>query len=149
MRRVRPNLNQQRADRAARDRYLAAIGRGGHQQNQERLRQPEYVEIDGEIMLADDRDGKAFKAYVREVEHALKKLDGLVTIRQIKIALGEHLVERWLLDALATSYHVLHVPAYVDRFAYVEKLSVRKNNETNGIQVEGTRKRKEPDWIAF
>jgi hypothetical protein len=111
---------------------------------------PETVVIDGEPIAADDRDSRAFKAYVAEVEKVLKEADGaLMTIREIKAALGDRLVERWIFDALATSYHVLHVRAYIDRFAYVEKLTVKVVIGNNNIQLAGTRQHKRPDWQYF
>lgn len=110
-------------------------------------RKPITVNVDGELVAMDDRDSKAFKLYVAVVESVLKEANGsLLTIGEIKIALGDRLVERWLFDALATSFHVLHVPAYIDRFAYVEKVTIRNGGENKNIQVAGTAKHKGPDW---
>ncbi len=109
---------------------------------------PVTVEYDGELVLADDRDSQAFKAYVTVVESALKAADGEpLTVREIKARLGDRLIERWLFDALATSTHVLHIQAYIDRFAYVEKLAVRVVHGSSDIAIAGTRKAAWPDWV--
>lgn len=109
---------------------------------------PETVLIDGEPILADDRESEAFSAYVQLVEGVLKAADGEpLSVREIKLRLGDRLVERWLFDALATSTHVLHIQAYIDRFAYVEKLTIRAVHGYNDIQIAGTREPKTPDWF--
>lgn len=91
-------------------------------------RRPETMMINGVPVLADDRDSKEFKTYIQLIEDILREANGsLLTIREIKSRLGERLHERWLLDALAYSSHILHVPAYVDRFAYVRSDSSRKS----------------------
>lgn len=87
---------------------------------------PATVDCDGEMVSADDRDGTEFRDYVKVVEAALKAARGEpLSVREIKAALGDRLVERWLFDALAVSTHVLHIRGYIDRFAYFEKLAVR------------------------
>lgn len=137
--RSRLNLQRQREEKQLRDRYLAQ--RPG-------TRRPETVTIDGEVYLADDRDSDEFKAYVVVVESALKAADGEpLTVREIKARLGDRLIERWLFDALATSTHVLHIQAYIDRFAYVEKLAVRVVHGSSDIAIAGTRKAAWPDWV--
>lgn len=100
----------------------------------------------------DDRDGAEFKAYVSVVEAVLRAAYGrMLTLREIKDALGEKLIERWLIDALSFSHHVLTIeyPRF-SRYMYVKKITIApRSAERSSLYLTKVGGAKWPDWQDF
>lgn len=144
--RSRINLQRHREERKARDRYLLALSPSTRGKNL-----PQTVSIDGEVMVLDDRDGAEFKVYMKLIENILREANGsMLSLREIKAALGDQLVERWLIDALFFSHHVLTIeqPGF-NRYTYVEKITVAPRSGDNSLHLANVGGAKWPDWQDF